>query len=171
MKILAFLDTKSAISFNILSVLQILCRYKWHACRLTCTDKFPNLPTKLRQSIIGAGGGGQLAPPPLATLVGTTDHEMCPTKISFSQTHKKAITVLHPFIGKITLFHAFNPKFPKQWILAPQTIFKVTWHLKLPPQFAYRRWMRVVFHLYLHQHVQKDMDVDRYLVKIWIVSK
>ena len=32
---LAFLHSKTAISFNILLVLQILCRYKWHACRLT----------------------------------------------------------------------------------------------------------------------------------------
>ena len=40
----------------------MLCRYKWHACRLTCTDKFPNVPTKLRKGIIGGGG-------PLATLV------------------------------------------------------------------------------------------------------
>ena len=22
-----------------------ICRYKWHACRLTCTDKSPNIPT------------------------------------------------------------------------------------------------------------------------------
>ena len=36
-----------------------------HACRLTCTDKFPNVPTKLRAGIIG--GGGAIAP--LATLV------------------------------------------------------------------------------------------------------
>ena len=25
--------------------LSIFCRYKWHACRLTCTDKFPNILT------------------------------------------------------------------------------------------------------------------------------
>ena len=25
--------------------LSIFSRYKWHACRLTCTDKFPNIPT------------------------------------------------------------------------------------------------------------------------------
>ena len=58
-----FYISKTAISFNILLVLQILCRYKWHACRLTCTDKFPNVPTKLLKSIIG--GGGQLPPTPL----------------------------------------------------------------------------------------------------------
>ena len=34
----------------------ILCRYKWHACRLKCTDKFPNVPTKIRKGIIGGGG-------------------------------------------------------------------------------------------------------------------
>ena len=50
------------ISFNILLVLQIICRYKWHACRLTCTDEFPNVPTKLWKSIIG--GGGAVAPLP-----------------------------------------------------------------------------------------------------------
>ena len=60
---LAFSHTKSAISFNILSVLQIFCRYKWYACRLTymyrriskCTDKTP-------KSIMG-GGGSSLPPP------------------------------------------------------------------------------------------------------------
>ena len=61
---------KTAISFNILLVLQIFCRYKWHACRLTCTDKFPNVPTKLRKRIIGGGGAiAPCPPPPLATLV------------------------------------------------------------------------------------------------------
>ena len=61
--ILAFLHTKSAISFNILSVQIIFCRYKWNACRLTCTDKFPDVPTKLRKSIIGGGGGVAPLPP------------------------------------------------------------------------------------------------------------
>ena len=60
--IFAFSHSKTAISSNILLVLQILCRYKLHACRLTCTDKFPNVPTKLRKSIIGAIA-------PIATLV------------------------------------------------------------------------------------------------------
>ena len=45
---------------------QILCRYKWHACRFTCTDKTP------KKHYWGGGGGGQLPPcpppPPLATL-------------------------------------------------------------------------------------------------------
>ena len=33
--------------FYILKLLfiSIFCRYKWHACRLTCTDKFLNIPT------------------------------------------------------------------------------------------------------------------------------
>ena len=48
-------------SFNILLVLQILCRYKWHACRLTCTDKFPNVPTTLRKAL---WGGDNCPPPP-----------------------------------------------------------------------------------------------------------
>ena len=67
--VLAFLHSKTAISFNILLVLQILCRYKWHACRLTCSDKFRNVPTKLWKSIIGGGGGGDSPPPPPATLM------------------------------------------------------------------------------------------------------
>ena len=37
-------------------------RYKWHACRLTCTDKFPNILTKLRKSIMGGGGVAPLSP-------------------------------------------------------------------------------------------------------------
>ena len=46
-----------------------------YACRLTCTDKFPDVPTKLRTKHYW-GGGGQLPPcpappPPLATLVQT----------------------------------------------------------------------------------------------------
>ena len=55
--------SKTAISFNIMLVLQILCRYKWHACRsaYTCTDKFPNVPTKLWKSTP--------PPSPLATLM------------------------------------------------------------------------------------------------------
>ena len=55
---------KLLISFNIWSVHQILCRYKWHACRFTCTDKFPNVPTKLRKRIMGGGGGGVAPPTP-----------------------------------------------------------------------------------------------------------
>ena len=55
----------------ILSVHQILCRYKWHACRLTCTDKFPNVPTnfqmyrpKSEKALLGCP-----PPPPLVTLM------------------------------------------------------------------------------------------------------
>ena len=33
--------------------LSIFFRYKWHACRLTCTDKFPNVPTKLWKVLLG----------------------------------------------------------------------------------------------------------------------
>ena len=56
LEILCIFTFKTAISFNILLVLQKLCRYKWH--RLTCTDRFPNVPTKLRKSIMGP-------PPPI----------------------------------------------------------------------------------------------------------
>ena len=60
----------TAISFNFLSVHHTLCRYKWHACQLTCTDKFLNVPTnfqmyrqKSEKALLG-GGGGQLPPLP-----------------------------------------------------------------------------------------------------------
>ena len=53
--------SKTAISFNILLVLQKLCRYKFHTSRLTCTDRFPNVPTKLRKSIIGGNNCSSLA--------------------------------------------------------------------------------------------------------------
>ena len=127
--ILACLHTKSAISFNILSVqmiclygmalyinaivyrqstnivkiyvyaserserarkcwhfyilkvqfLSIFCRYKWYFVGTNdmlvgtnmymLVDKFPDVPTKLRKSIIGGGGAVAPPPPPLATLV------------------------------------------------------------------------------------------------------
>ena len=53
-----------------LSVHQILCRYKWHACRHTCTDKFPNVPTNFQmyrqnsETVQHYWGGGAVAPPP-----------------------------------------------------------------------------------------------------------
>ena len=64
-KFFAFSHSKTAISFNILLVHQKLCRYKWRTCRLACTDRFPNLPTKLRKKHYWGGGGrGQLPPCP-----------------------------------------------------------------------------------------------------------
>ena len=32
--------------------------YLWYGCRLTCTDKFPNIPTKRPKKPYGGGGGG-----------------------------------------------------------------------------------------------------------------
>ena len=49
--------------FQYLSVHQILCRYKWHACRLTCTDKFPNVP-KIFQMYRQNSEKALLGPPP-----------------------------------------------------------------------------------------------------------
>ena len=66
-----YASERTAFYFNILWVLQLLCRYKLHAYRLICKDKFPKIPTKLREKCMW--GGGQLPPappPPLATLVG-----------------------------------------------------------------------------------------------------
>ena len=54
----ASLEFFSRIFTLIFTLLQILCRYTWHACRLTCSNKFRNVPTKLWKSIIGRGGGG-----------------------------------------------------------------------------------------------------------------
>ena len=65
-KILAFLHTKSAISFNIiLSVLQIFCRYKWY-----CLSA--NMYRQNSEKALLGGGGGVAPPPPcppLATIV------------------------------------------------------------------------------------------------------
>ena len=55
-------ERASLENIRILLVLQIVCRYKQHAYRLSCTDKFPNVPTKKRH--YGGGGGGELSPPP-----------------------------------------------------------------------------------------------------------
>ena len=30
----------------------MLCRYTWHDCRLTCVNKFPNEPIKLRKALL-----------------------------------------------------------------------------------------------------------------------
>ena len=58
-------ELRKNLHFHIekLLFLSIFCWYfrnfvgtKWHTCRLTCTDKLTNVPTKLRKSII--------APPP-----------------------------------------------------------------------------------------------------------
>ena len=63
-----FSHSKTAISFNILLILQILCRYKWHACRLTCLYlQISNVPTKLRK--LTMGGNCPPPPHPVATLV------------------------------------------------------------------------------------------------------
>ena len=61
-KFLHFHIKKLLFLLNFLLVLQKLCRYKWHTCRLTCTDRFPNVPTKLRNYIIGPGAEGQFPP-------------------------------------------------------------------------------------------------------------
>ena len=84
-KILAFLIQKVlflSISF---------CRYFRYfvgtndtACRLTCTDKFPNVPTKLRKSIIGGGGG--LAPLPPSGNDSDTDIALFMTSYTDQET-------------------------------------------------------------------------------------
>ena len=33
------------------SIFLELCRYKWHTCRLICTDRFPNVPIKQKKNI------------------------------------------------------------------------------------------------------------------------
>ena len=43
-------DKKKHVYCNLYARTNI-CPYKLHTCRLTCTDKFPIVPTKLRKSI------------------------------------------------------------------------------------------------------------------------
>ena len=89
-----FLHSQTAISFNILSVLQILCRYKWHACRLTCTDKISKCTDKTPKSIMGGGGGQFPPPPPLAKLMPfilPCRHCWSISDIFFSQTSRCAM--------------------------------------------------------------------------------
>ena len=68
-----FLHSKTAISFNILLVLQILCRHKWHACRLmyvhvhVATNFQMYRQNSEKASLVG--GGGILPPCPPATLM------------------------------------------------------------------------------------------------------
>ena len=50
------------------NVLQKLCRYKWHTCRLTCTDRFLNVPAKLR--FFFWRGNPCLPPPPPSSYAG-----------------------------------------------------------------------------------------------------
>ena len=64
-------ERASLENFGIICILKLLflSLFCWYiryfvgtnddACRLTCTDKFPNVPTKLRKGIIG----GAVAPP------------------------------------------------------------------------------------------------------------
>ena len=59
-----FHNLKLQFLFNILLVLQILCRYKWHSGRLTCTDK-----TQKKHY------GGQVPPP--FFVVAYTSASMC----------------------------------------------------------------------------------------------
>ena len=67
--------------------LSIFCRYiRYFSVQMTClsaymyrqisqcTDKFPNVPTKVRKGIIGGGGGAIAPPPPLATLMSTSNN-------------------------------------------------------------------------------------------------
>ena len=74
-KIFAFSHSKTAISFNILLVLQKLCRYKWHTCWLTCMYRHISKCTDKTPKKHYWGGGGAVAPlpppptPTLATLV------------------------------------------------------------------------------------------------------
>ena len=62
-----FTFSKTAIPFNII---HIFCRYDRTCLAVyTCTDKMPNLPTKLREGIMGGGGGEQLPLAPLASTL------------------------------------------------------------------------------------------------------
>ena len=61
-----FVGTSDALSVQMTCLSAYMYRQIYQ-----CTDKFPNVPTKVRKDIIG-GGGGAIAPPPappLATLM------------------------------------------------------------------------------------------------------
>ena len=80
---LAFSHSKTAISFNVLLVLQKLCRYKWWYLSAymyrqvsKCTDKTP-------KKHYWGGGGGQL--PPLSGYASATNVSAC-TKFNFMNT-------------------------------------------------------------------------------------
>ena len=83
-----FYISKTAISFNILLVLMILCRYKWHACRLTCTDRFPNVPTTPRKSIMGGGGAIAPCPPGYANALSFSPSRSHSISFSYSHDHR-----------------------------------------------------------------------------------
>ena len=106
-KTFAFSHSKTAISFNILLV-QILCRYKRHACRLTCTDKFPNVPTKLRRAGIMGGGGGLLPPappPPPGYAIYPCHHQATQMKII---SQKESHNIKHRHFPTLFLWKLFR---------------------------------------------------------------
>ena len=98
-KIFAFSsnDSKTAISPNILLVLQLLCRYKWHAYIGL------HVPTKLRKSIMGGGGGvAPSAPPPPPGYASENDPVHCGDLRNGSHWKtRRNITAFMPFIIKI----------------------------------------------------------------------
>ena len=111
--------------FHILKLifLSIFCWYfryfvgtNWHACRLTCTDKFPNVPTKLRKSIIGPCPPPP--PPPLATLMHTHTH-------THTHTHAHTHTHTHTHTSSDTLIcHLWGtPLFSPLVLCSPQGQF------------------------------------------------
>ena len=71
--------------------LSIFCWYNLHTCRLTCTDRFPNVPTKLRKSM----------PPPPSGYASADKHAICTDKVSEVPTILKEIAVLECENAKI----------------------------------------------------------------------
>ena len=82
-------EAEAAISFNILLLIQILCRYKWHACQLTCTDKFTNVPTNSKKA------SPPPPPPHLATLVFSVTDKMLTLNWSFSHVNGKFLKIIN----------------------------------------------------------------------------
>ena len=86
--------------------LSIFCRYircfvgtnAWHACRLTCTDKFPNVPTKVSK-IHYWGGGGQLPPCPLSGYA----NAYLTISLRFNYSRKNCVWIFNWFYNRIWL--------------------------------------------------------------------
>ena len=93
-------------SFNILSVIQILCRYKWHACRLVHVPTNSQMYQQNSEKAL-LGGGGAIAPPPppppppLTTLVGLSALEVG-SHLGFAHVQVKIIRPNHVKVADIS---------------------------------------------------------------------
>ena len=166
-------------NFYILKVLflSIFCRYKWYACRLTCTDKFSNVPTKPRKSIIGGGGGGSCPPwapppPPLAMLVPQKEKKNQPTLHGFYIHYYMRIiiyrrTKLHGLkqLNERTHHHAFVHTYG---ILVITCIVSLKAHFAWPEMFflLFQHRSRCTTVVYMLTNKQKKKEIAQFFARI-----